>query len=259
MTNNPDKKNSTTEHFLVIDFGNTLVKVAVFRDDDIVATETGPELTIETLEAFQNKYQMRYAIFSSVVHILPEIHAFLKGNFQLTELTHQTPVPLNNLYKSPETLGKDRLAAAVAANAMFPGSHVLALDAGTCVTFDFVDDGGNYHGGGISPGIQMRFKALHTFTQRLPLVKHQNFEALSGATTEESILSGVLNGIVEEFDGIIRAYQKKYDEMKVVVTGGDMKFFAKKLKSNIFATPNLVLRGLNEILKFNVKQQQKIR
>lgn len=258
MNNKTPKKSNLPGQFLVIDYGNTLVKAAVFRDDEIQKMKTGSELNIETLKTFQAEYHTEDVIISSVVTIPPKISAFLKENFRLTELTHNTPVPITNLYKSPETLGKDRLAAAVAAHAMFPNNHVLAIDAGTCVTFDFVDFTGGYYGGGISPGIHMRFKALHTFTQRLPLVMHQNFEGLSGTTTEESILSGVLNGIVSEFDGIIGEYRKKYDKLQVVVTGGDMNFFAKKLKSNIFATPNLVLKGLNEILKFNVKQQQKI-
>lgn len=258
MSKSQPKKNSGTSHFLVIDFGNTLVKAAVFCDGDIVEMTTGPSLSIVAVETFLARYHPEHAIFSSVVAIPADVHAFLDNNFNLIELTDLTPVPVNNLYKSPETLGKDRLAVAVAVKGMFPGKASLVIDAGTCVTFDFVDETGCYHGGGISPGINMRFKALHTFTQRLPLVKHQNFEGLSGATTEASILSGVLNGIVAEFDGIIREYHKKYEGLKVVVTGGDMNFFAKKLKSNIFATPNLVLRGLNEILKFNVKQQQKI-
>lgn len=255
---NQVKKNSTPPHFLVMDFGNTLVKSAVFRETEIVELTTGPKPEIRILKSYLAKYQPQHAIFSSVVSIPDDIRHFLEYNFRLTELQHTTPVPVKNLYKTPETLGKDRLAVAVAGSAMFAGQPVLIIDAGTCVTFDFVDATGNYFGGGISLGLQMRFKALHTFTQRLPLVKHQNFDGLSGATTEESILSGVLNGIAAEFDGIIRRYEEKYDGLKVVVTGGDMNFFAKKLKSNIFAVPNLVLRGLNEILNFNVRQQQEI-
>jgi type III pantothenate kinase len=240
----------------VIDFGNTLVKTAIFCGEDITELFTEKTLELSILRNLTQKYPAKHAIVSSVISVPQEIQDFLNDHFILTELSHKTPVPIENLYKTPETLGRDRLAVAVAAHKIFPGSAVLAIDAGTCITFDFLDASGKYYGGGISPGINMRFKALHTFTQRLPLVKHQNFEALSGATTEESILSGVLNGIIAEVDGIIAEYHDLNDGLKVMITGGDMNFFAKKLKSNIFATPNLVLKGLNEILNFNVRQQK---
>lgn len=257
MAKHSTKKNSDEDpsHRLVIDFGNTLVKTAIFCNDEIIELFTEKSLEIPFLESLTKRYPAKHAIISSVISVPDKMLDFLDKHFILLELSHKTPVPIENLYKTPETLGRDRLAVAVAAAGMFPGTPSLIIDAGTCVTFDFVDASGNYRGGGISPGINMRFKALHTFTQRLPLVKHQNFEVLSGATTEESILSGVLNGIVAEIDGIIAQYQNGNDGLKVMITGGDMNFFAKKLKSNIFATPNLVLKGLNEILNFNVRQQ----
>lgn len=241
---------------LVIDYGNTLVKAAIFENNNEIDLITTPELQISDLVGFQKKYDPEQAIISSVVGIPVPIKKHLESNFHFIELSHLTPVPIINNYRTPETLGRDRLALAVAASAFFPGQHTLVIDAGTCVTFDFIDAHSNYHGGGISPGITMRFKALHTFTKRLPLVKSQNFESLSGTTTEESILSGVLNGIVAEFDGIIGRYRDDYPDLKVLITGGDVNFFAKKLKSNIFAVPNLVLKGLNVILNFNVDRLQ---
>jgi type III pantothenate kinase len=243
-------------HHLIIDFGNTLTKTAVFFNDQCLEIKTTPHLKPDDLAYFIKKYNPLHAIISSVVKVPDEIRQYLNARSNCIELSHTTPVPISNLYKTPETLGLDRLALAVAATGIFPGHNVLAIDAGTCVTFDFVDDRKNYHGGGISPGIQMRFKALHTFTERLPLINHQNFDGLSGTTTTESILSGVLNGIIAEFDGIIRMYKAGHKDLKVIVTGGDVNFFAMKLKSNIFAAPNLVLNGLNVILNFNVEKEQ---
>lgn len=243
---------------LIMDFGNTLTKTAIFYENQEVELVANARLHLNELATIVDKYKPAYAIASNVVSIPQELTDFLQANLQFISFNHGTPVPVQNKYKTPETLGLDRLALAVAAADMFPNHNVLAIDAGTCITFDFIDAGKNYLGGGISPGINMRFKALHTFTERLPLVKNQNFGELTGSTTQESILSGVLNGVVAEFDGIIRLYQEAYGDLKVIVTGGDMNFFAKKLKSNIFASPNLVLKGLNVILNFNVEKERAI-
>ena len=255
MTANTMKKNFEIpeSYRLIIDFGNTLVKIAIFKDDEMLEVKAAPEFDQDLVREMITKFPAHHAIVSSVIETPDEALKFLGQHFKLTILSHTTPIPITNLYKTPETLGRDRLAVAVAASQLFPDEPSLIIDAGTCITFDFTDAAGNYHGGGISPGINMRFKALHTFTQRLPLVKHQNFDGLSGASTKESILSGVLNGVVAEFEGIIGEYEKRYSGLKVLITGGDAKFFAKKLKSNIFAVPNLVLKGLNEILNFNVR------
>ncbi|MCF8366239.1 MAG: type III pantothenate kinase [Bacteroidales bacterium] len=250
--------NVQNQHRLIIDFGNTLSKTAIFHGNRELEVKTNHELSVKYLEEMVEKYSPSHAIVSNVVTIPPGILEFLQSNLHFIALNHNTPVPIHNKYKTPETLGLDRLALAVASADMFPNHNVLAIDAGTCITFDFTDGHKNYLGGGISLGINMRFKALHTFTERLPLVKNQNFGELTGSTTQESILSGVLNGVIAEFDGIIRLYQDAYADLKVVVTGGDMNFFAKKLKSNIFASPNLVLKGLNVILNFNVEKERAI-
>jgi type III pantothenate kinase len=134
---------------------------------------------------------------------------------------------------------------------MFPDNNVLIIQTGTCITYEFVSGEGEYSGGSISPGIDMRLKSMNTFTAKLPLVKKQEIDYLIGKTTKESILSGVINGCIAEIDGIIDQYRKKFSELKVVAGGGDIFFFDKKLKNRIFATENLVLKGLNEILKFN--------
>lgn len=242
---------------LVIDYGNTLVKAALFISNDPIEIIAKPHLELTDLKGWREKYIVQDVILSAVRDIPEAIRNYLEAEYQFLELTHQTAVPVKNLYKTPETLGRDRLAAVVGAHDLMESDDVLVIDAGTSITFDFVDSQGVYHGGGITPGIQMRFKALHTFTARLPLLNSRKIDVLSGTSTEESILSGVLNGVAAEIDGIINRYVEQYPELQIIVTGGDVDFFAEKLKSNIFATPNLVLKGLNKILQFNVEEEQK--
>lgn len=240
---------------IVLDIGNTLIKIGVYRGSEQKALKITDHLTIEILEDLRQIHNCNVIIIAAVAEIPDKIHHYIRQNYHVLILDHTTPVPIQNLYKTPETLGKDRLAVAVAAADLFPGKNCLIIDAGTCITYDFIDRIAQYHGGAISPGIPLRFKALHTFTQKLPLVNHKNFEGLAGSTTEESILSGVLNGAVAEMEGTIRRYDSSFPGLQVILTGGDMNFFDRKLKSHIFAIPNLVLKGLNVILDFNVKKQ----
>lgn len=259
MTNNSsnsmDKKNFDKESKLIIDFGNTLAKVAVFQDDELIHLEKMSLVTTGYLDQLKHDFLPVSAIISTVIEVPSHIRQYLETHFTFYELTHLTRLPISNLYNSPETLGKDRLAAVTGASALFPLHDCLVIDIGTCITYDFIDKNACYHGGAISPGISLRFKALHNFTSKLPLVPYKNFEGLTGTTTEESILSGVLNGTTAELKCIINDYCSIYPEIKVVLTGGDFNYFDKKLKSNIFAVPNLVLIGLNVILDFNVKKK----
>jgi type III pantothenate kinase len=241
---------------LVIDFGNTLTKIAIFRGEEEVSLTSTKRLTIDILDTVRQAHAPVFAIAAGVVAMPDTVRQYLNQSFRFTEFTHHTPVPIRNRYKTPETLGLDRLAVAVYAGVVFAGTPCLVIDAGTCITWDFVDANGSYQGGGITPGLTMRYRALHTFTERLPLVTDQNFEGLTGSTTQESIQAGVALGIVAETEGIIQRFLLNYPNLKVLITGGDSNFFAEKLKSNIFALPNLVLKGLNIILDFNVNKQQ---
>jgi len=166
-------------------------------------------------------------------------------------LDHNTPIPIQNDYDTKETLGKDRLAAVVGANFIYPHENVLVIDAGSAITYDIINDKGIYLGGNIAPGIQMRYKALHTFTRRLPLVAPVNNVPDYGRNTEDAIRVGVQLGIVHEIDGTISFFKEKYPNLKVLATGGDVKYFDNKLKNVIFAVSNLVLVGLNRILHYN--------
>uniref|UniRef100_UPI0030D97038 type III pantothenate kinase n=1 Tax=uncultured Salegentibacter sp. TaxID=259320 RepID=UPI0030D97038 len=149
---------------------------------------------------------------------------------------------------------KDRLALVAAGALKYQNKNLLVIDAGTCITFDFKNDKNEYLGGAISPGLQMRLKALHNFTAKLPLVKLEENITLIGDSTKNSILSGVLNGVAAELDGIIDRYKADYKYLTIILTGGDSQILSKRVKNGIFANPNFLLEGLNYILEFNKTQ-----
>jgi len=170
-------------------------------------------------------------------------------------LDEQVRLPIAVRYQTPETLGRDRIAVAVGANYLQPQKDILVIDAGTAITFEVVEASGIYLGGNISPGLTTRFHALNRFTKRLPLVEEKEIVPLLGTSTETAILAGVVHGIVFEMDGYINTLQNKYPGLYVFLTGGHTFYFAKRLKSAIFAEKNLVLIGLNRILEYNVEKQ----
>jgi type III pantothenate kinase len=235
---------------LIIDYGNTKAKVGIFDH-----RELKQHYSFEDELPFKKFLQATSAdhlIVSSVSIDAAEVTTWGKISGKKLILSHTSPLPIVNLYATPATLGMDRLAGVCAAIQLFPHEHTLVIDAGTCIKYDFIDKDKNYLGGAISPGLSMRFKAVHTFTSRLPMVAPTNDPQLIGNSTETSIQSGVINGMVEEIDGIILRYQEKYPDLKVILSGGDGAFFENKLKASIFAIPNMVLIGLNSILIYNV-------
>ena len=194
-------------------------------------------------------------ILSAVSGVSPEVTDYLKSVFPFyLALDHATPVPIQNNYKTPETLGLDRLAAAIGAKELFPGKDLLVIDAGTALTFDLVERSGTFAGGNISPGLRSRFRSLHEFTQRLPLVEEQEHWPDIGQTTEEAIRAGVLNGMILEMDGTIDYFRKKLPGLQPVLTGGDALFFERRLKNAIFVKFEITLIGLNRILEHNVEK-----
>ncbi len=242
---------------LIIDFGNSLKKIAVFDKNKLVQLSTYEEFNIEILIEIAEKYpKITSAIISSVIHYPQNIDDFLQKNFFFIKLNSETPIPIQNLYKTPITLGNDRIAAVVAASNKFKNEHLLVIDAGSCITYDFINKDMEYLGGSISPGINLRFKALHHFTDKLPLLNYENIDYLVGKTTQESILSGVINGLAAEIDGVIGSYKEIYNKLTIIMSGGDHKYFDKRLKNNIFALPNIVLLGLNVILDFNEAEKK---
>ncbi len=240
---------------LALDFGNTRIKAASFTEG-----EMGSVLTFESVQKLIENKDLILAHSRAIISSVTNDHLVFLQNFekQITCVlfTSETPIPLTNKYKSSGTLGSDRLAASIGAYSIYPNQNVLTIDCGTCIKYNFVDKANNYLGGGISPGIELRFKALNDHTAKLPLLQIDNaFQKLIGETTHESILSGVLNGAVAEIDGIISSYQLIYPDLITVLTGGNGDFFAKRLKSSIFGHPNLVLKGLNQLLEFQLEKK----
>jgi type III pantothenate kinase len=204
------------------------------------------------LKAFLQNFSGENFILSSVIHDSAKVLDWVSHIKRKFILTASLPLPISNLYATPQTLGGDRLASVCGAHQKFPGSHCLVIDAGTCIKYDFLDKDGQYHGGAISPGLKMRFQAMHQFTAKLPLVEIVEDPKLIGNTTETSLQSGALNGAVAEMNGIILQYEQKFEGLQVILSGGDGPFFENKLKRPIFALPELVLSGLNSILIYNV-------
>jgi len=237
---------------LVIDIGNTLIKSAVFDGTKIIKSDSLKVFSNSYFETLFLSYSIKSCILSSVRKDNSETEAFLKGKTKLLILNNLTSLPFLNKYSTPETLGHDRIAVMAASSFRYSGTNVLVIDAGTSITYDFINDKNEYLGGGISPGLKMRVLALSHFTDNLPLVDFNgNMPKLIGNSTENSILSGVVIGFIKEIEGVINEYKSRYNHLKIIVTGGDHYYFDKLLNYKTFAAPNFVLEGLKGILDFN--------
>lgn len=240
--------------YLAIDIGNTLQKAAVFSSaGEMLTLVSEQKLQGTIVSQLLDDFNITHSILSSVGAERSDIQQLLSGRTNSLRFTHTTPLPIQIDYQTPQTLGLDRIASAVAAHSFFPHENTLSIQAGTCLVTDFVTADGHYLGGSISPGLDMRLAALHHFTQRLPQVKRQMVNHLTGRTTEESILNGVTYGIVDEINGIIERYQQQYETLKVVLTGGNKDDLQFSIKYPIFAASNIVLYGLCKILTFNAE------
>lgn len=235
-----------------IDIGNTFIKVGLFEDKTLV--HSYHHLKEEDLEELVIQHNPTYVIISSVKGHIDRIETVFKSATKILVLNESLNLPFKNLYKTPQTLGMDRVAGAAGSMDVFPDSNRLIIDAGTCITYDFIDQNNHYYGGAISPGIEMRFKALNNFTGKLPLITRADPFPRIGSNTEESIRSGVLNGVLTETEGIINQYKEEFPGLKVILCGGDAGFFESKIKETIFVVADLVLVGLNTILLHNVSE-----
>jgi len=239
---------------LIIDQGNTSCKIAVYdKGEEPVAfcQLFGPVQT--DIEKLMTTFHINAGIYVSVANPDPELVNFLQNRLiRFIEFCPDTPVPLNNAYHSPETLGLDRLAAAVGAWTLQPGKPLLVIDMGTAITYDYVSTDGTYQGGNIAPGLHLRLKALHQFTGRLPEVMAEEDFNVFGIDTESAIRAGVMQGILYETEGYLYDYKQRYPDLFAFLTGGDAFYFAERLKNGIFVSKNLVLAGLNRILNHNV-------
>lgn len=235
---------------IAVDFGNTAAKVGIFRDERLHDKHLFQDPA--ALRTFLESYHAENIIVSSVSHPAEEVLSWSVARGKKIALSHQLPLPIKILYVTPQTLGVDRIAAVCGAAEIFPNQDCLVIDAGTCITYEFIDHHGHYYGGGISPGITMRFEAMHGFTSRLPLVQPAHLAPLVGDSTESSMQSGVINGVRAEVDGIIQKYLDQYPNLKAMLCGGDVAFFENQLKQPIFVSPDLVLIGLNRILHHHI-------
>jgi type III pantothenate kinase len=225
-----------------------MVKIGIFRHDRLIRKYTYTRLTYKTLVLLGKRYLPVSAIVSSVVEVPAFLLRYLNSIPHSVLLQPDTPVPIKNHYRSKSTLGSDRLAGVVGAFSLFKGRNVLVIDAGTCIKYDFLDKGGNYHGGSISPGISMRLRALHEQTGKLPLITSADIATFQGNDTRTSILTGVIKGASFEIEGFVKRYKKEYSRLVVILTGGDAVSLSKHLNFSIFAAPDLLMIGLNSIL-----------
>lgn len=236
---------------LIIDIGNTRTKAAVFEGDKLVLERSFQETS--ELKEFSKNIEFDHCIVSSVTAV--DLESILDFEFHL--LNKNTDLPIDNCYATPETLGVDRKAAAVGGRVILEKGPVLVIDLGSCITYEVLNEKNQYLGGAISPGLNMRFKAMHTQTARLPLVSLEGVESLKwiGDSTESGLRAGVYFGVQFEMEGFIQAYSSQHQDLKVIICGGDSKFFESLTKDHIFVIPNLVLFGLNRILTYNVNKK----
>ena len=240
---------------LVIDIGNTQIKVAVFQETILIFKDQfSSDQLISRVLSISEQYNIKEGVISHVTSLDQTLLSELKKIVQLIELDYRTKLPFVNKYLTPKTIGVDRLALIAGAKGQFPNQNVLVIDAGSCITFDFLDKNEEYFGGDISPGIEMRYKAVNNYTANLPLLKKIEMIPELGDSTKNAIHRGVLNGVIQEIEGVITQYRSKYQKLTVVLTGGDTIFLAKNLKSSIFAIPNFLLEGLNSILIHNIDE-----
>lgn len=238
---------------LVIDIGNTRTKIALFNQGELMISFPAVSFTPNELELLLKEYpNIERAIISSVKEKQEELLSALKNLIPfVVELDHNTLLPIENRYETPKTLGKDRIAAAVGANKLFPNQNILVIDAGTAITYDFVNEKNQYEGGFITPGLSMRFRALNHFTDRLPLLKPEIPQEYKGNNTNNSIMGGIQYGLMGELKQMIQYFSNFNGELTIIITGGDTNYFEKLLKNHKFVKSEIILLGLNTILEFN--------
>lgn len=236
----------------VIDLGNTRAKWALFSGQQIL--KHGVCVFDAIADCVVQQKPNNICVGSVGANANTLIETLQKLGVPVFEVTNQTPLTFTNSYATPNTLGVDRIAAIVGAQELFSNKPNLVIDAGTCITYDFISETNNYIGGAIAPGLQMRYKSLNYFTHKLPLLEAEFPTDFEGNETSQAIHSGIFIGLIDEINGKINRYIQRYGNVNVLLTGGDADILAKHLKSNIFAAPLLVLQGLNKILLLNVNK-----
>ena len=236
---------------ICFDFGNTLLKYAVFERNNCTGIFFLENADLLSVQPVIEKYQPKKTILSSVVHHPVEIEKFLAGKSKFHKLSHESKLPFTIPVAKKETIGTDRLALMSAAATMYPEKHTLVIVFGSCITYNFLNASGEFLGGAISPGMEMRFKSMHSLTAKLPLVAANSIFPLIGYDTRTNLLSGVMLGILGEINYQLELYEKRYSNFNAVLTGGDMRYFASHLKKKIFADPQFIYKGLYAISELN--------
>lgn len=238
---------------LAIDIGNTQIKLAVFEQNTLLNKKTIPysDWKMEVLNTLNFFSEIKNIVVSSVGNLQKSDFLDIKTGIEVFFITRESKFPFQNRYETPITLGVDRMVVVAGAVLKFPEQNRLIIDAGTCVTYDFVDANDVYHGGAISPGIRLRYESLNNYTAKLPLLQQEQPKDLIGNSTDQSIHSGVINGITLEIDGFISSVLNKNDNFIIILTGGDADFLAERLKNTIFANPNFLLESLNQTFQYN--------
>ena len=246
-----DTKNSVMH--LIIDVGNTRIKAAVFEQNRLVEFFVfTKDVFLTEINFILNKFpKIKKLVVASVGNVEKEAFLSLKSKAEIHFITHESKFPFANLYSTPTTLGIDRMVLASGAVLQHPNQNRLVIDMGTCITYDFIDENDNYLGGAISPGLRLRYESLHQHTAKLPLLTKNYPETFIGNSTQESIHSGVINGVASEIDGFIELYKTQYAKFIIILTGGDAEFLAIRLKNTIFANSNFLLESLNQTFQYN--------
>jgi type III pantothenate kinase len=240
---------------LIIDIGNTRTKIAIVNKTIIIQKMIVSDITVSLLQKLNKTFLIEGIILSTVKPEVDKNVIDLINNWDklFILLSYETNLPIQNDYKTPKTLGQDRIASVIGATHFFPNKHCLVIDAGTCITYDFINKNKTYIGGSISPGLSMRYRAMHEFTASLPLLNKQRLNTFVGYNTVTSMQTGVDYGLSFEIQGFIQKYFTNFGQIKVIMTGGDAEYLASMVKYEIFVNPDLVLIGLNKILTYNAK------
>ena len=237
---------------LAIDIGNSYIKCAVFEQNTLlqkfIFKQDEAQINFEII--IKKHQKIAKGVISSVANLNEDTFSYLKENIDLLEISNKTSFPFSNNYKTKETLGIDRLVLSAGAVLSFEKQNRLIIDAGTCITYDYINSKNVYLGGAISPGLSLRYKSLNNYTAKLPLLENKEINYLIGKSTSESIYSGVINGVINEIDGFITQYKELDKDLTIILTGGDAEFLAKSIKNTIFANSNFLLESLNNLYTY---------
>ncbi len=238
---------------LALDIGNSFLKAGIFKNNNLINYYEFNREYYSNIKSILDKTPITHSIASNVSESNNKLIELLSNKTNLIKFNSSLKVPFKNCYQTKNTLGKDRIALVSNASKEYPKENVLLIDLGSCITFDFLNSKNEYLGGSISPGLSMRYKSLNRYTANLPLINPKEIDYFIGRNTEDSIHSGIINGIVGELNSAIDKYKSQFKEIRIILTGGDSKFLFNRIKNSIFANSNFLILGLNFLIELNKK------